>query len=116
MLWFYLQPRASRLPRASERQMTEAFLDTVFRRVDARQRFWVQQADGGYALSPRLIAYPPGRRDPAVSQLCEQVDGLRSMRELLGARAADHAFCNQARLLLTTSAFPFLEATHGEWI
>jgi SAM-dependent methyltransferase len=116
MLWFYLQPRASRFSRRTERETTDAFLDTVFRKTDARQRFWMQQPGGGYALSPRLIPYPPGRREPAVTRLYEQVDGERTMRELLGPQANDDSFCNQARLMLTTSAFPFLEATHGEWI
>jgi SAM-dependent methyltransferase len=116
MLWFYLQPSASRFVRRTEREMTAAFLETVFQKTSAQQRFWMQQPDKSYALSPRLIPYPPGRREPAVARLFEQVDGERTMRQLLGPRAEDHDFCNQARLALTTSAFPFLEAMHGEWI
>ena len=96
--------------------MTASFLDTAFRRTEPRQRFWMVQPGGGYALSDRLVPYPPARRDPAVTRLLDQADGERTIRDLVGARAEDHAFCNQARLLLTTTAFPFLEAVHGDWI
>jgi SAM-dependent methyltransferase len=116
MLWFYLQPQVSPFPGLTERQMTEAFLGSVFRRTEPRQRFWIQQPGGAYALSPRFVPYPPARRDPAITRLHDEVDGERTIRALLGPRASDLAFCNQARLLLTTSAFPFLEAVYGDWI
>ena len=116
MLWFYLQPKGGRFARRSERDITESFLDTVFRRTEARQRFWIKQAGGGYALSSRLAPYPAGPRDEAVSALHAQADGERTMRALLGRHAGDHCLCDQARRLLTTSAFPMLEAVDGGWI
>lgn len=104
MLWFYLGPEAR--GRVSEAERDEMFLDTVFRRNTAGCRRWVLDDEGHWnedaAASPFPGALPPA----PVRPVFEDVDGRRTMREILAGR--DPGFVRTARIHLTSRLFPFL--------
>lgn len=117
MLWFYLQRRDSRLPRVGERAMAEAFLENRFRRLAAEQAFYVPRGDG-YALSERRVPWAPGRRPAHVQRIFEATDETMTMREVFAAAGVEPtpARATEARIMLATSGFPFLEAVQSDWI
>ena len=110
-LWFYLQHKNGQ-SRKSEKQLCEEFLDTRFVKVGTTQRNYMQNGDGTYHLSPHTIQYPIGQPDTSVQKIYEAVDGHTFMRDIfqrLGIETTVQTV-NRARLLLTTSAYPYLKA------
>jgi SAM-dependent methyltransferase len=112
MLWFYLHPANRGTQRKTERQVCDEFLETVFERTDTSQRSFIRDAVGKYALSPHAVPYPLAPPDNSVREIVQRVDGKRTMRAILRELKSDATFqrVNQARIKLTTSAFPYLKA------
>jgi SAM-dependent methyltransferase len=112
MLWFYLQRKDSDRPRQAERDICDEFLSTRFARSRTMQWSFVRGSDDRYRLSSNRIPYP--QVPPAVSfrDIVELADGKRPMREIFRRLGMPTTFqaVNQARIELTTSAFPHLRA------
>ena len=110
-LWFYLQHKNGH-NRKSEKQFCEEFLDTRFVKAGTRQSNYMQDAGGNYRLSPQAIPYPIGQPDTSVQKIYEAVDGETFMRDIFQRLGVETTFqtVNRTRLLLTTSAFPYLKA------
>ncbi|HWP42476.1 MAG TPA: class I SAM-dependent methyltransferase [Blastocatellia bacterium] len=116
LLWFYLQRTDCGRPRKSEKQVCEEFLDRSFVRSNATQRSYIRQSDGTYELSPHLLSYPSAQPDVSVREILEAVESTGTMREAFRRARVEPLFpvVNQARIYLTTSAFPHLKAVSGE--
>jgi SAM-dependent methyltransferase len=111
-LWFYLQREDSGRERKSERRLCEEFLDTKFVRASTRQGNYIQDAGGAYRLSPDSYPYPIVEPDESVRALYAAADGETYMRDVFRRLGVETTFetVNDARLRLTTTAFPFLRA------
>jgi cephalosporin hydroxylase/SAM-dependent methyltransferase len=116
MLWFYLRRKDRAGRRKSEREVCEEFLDTRFVRTGTTQRFYLRDGEGKYRLSPDSVPYPVAAPPPAVRELVNSIDPAVPVRETfkrLGLETSFHVV-NRARLMTTTSAFPYLRAVPPE--
>lgn len=113
MLWFYLRRADAGRPRKSERQICEEFLDRAFKPTSAKQRCYVRNGDE-WALAPRPLPYPLEKPDPAVAEIYALAGPRNTMRRVFRYLGIEPTFqaVNQARLRLTTSAFPYLKAVN----
>jgi len=111
-LWFYFQRRDGGLSRKPEREVCAEFLETRFVRAATTQRSFIRQPDGHYELSPHVHPYPVSVPKALLKEIVEAADGQRTMGEIFHRLNIDQSFrsVNQARLQLTTSAFPRLQA------
>ncbi|MDC0669964.1 amino acid adenylation domain-containing protein [Nannocystis radixulma] len=112
MLWFYLQRTDSPRPRLDERALGEAFLATRFTQARTRQRSHIRGPDGRFRASERAIDFPTGAPEASLRPLYERCDGSRTMAEVFAelGRGTGFASVQQARLMLTIPAFPYLRA------
>lgn len=114
MLWFYLRRKSPTRARRSETGICAEFLETRFVRSSIRRQSYVLDASGKYQPIPGAAHSSPMPIDPALQDLVRSADGSACIRELL--QSSDHSInfheLNKTRLLLTTSAFPFLQAVH----
>lgn len=112
MLWFYLQRKDSVYPRKDEKQVCQEFLDTRFERACTTQGSYTRGTEGGYRLAATPVAFPNFPPDPRVRRVFEMIDGRMTMREVFQRQRlpTDFNTVNQARILLTTSAYPYLKA------
>ncbi len=118
MLWFYLQRRDSGRPVKPEAQMAEEFLDRTFVPTRAMQRCYTQQDDGSYKLSSRLAPFlgaPAQGIHLRLLESCNPGGNLggnpgMTMREAFAHQGVvpDFEAATRARIMLATSAFPFL--------
>lgn len=114
-LWFYLQRKDSGRERKSEKQVCNEFLETIFVKAETMQTGYLQKQDGSYRLLPNAIKFPAVPPDASVRKILAEVNGIDPMRQIferLGIETTFHA-TNQARLLLTTAAFPYLRSMAG---
>jgi len=111
-LWFYLQRKDSERERKLEKQICEEFLETTFARAETTQRGYIQNHDGSYRLLPNSIPFPSTMPDASVKKIFDAVDGGRPMREIFEQLGVEKNFSmvNQVRIMLSTSAFPYLKA------
>ena len=112
MLWFYLQRSDCDRCRKTEPQICEEFLDTVYVKTKTIQKFFIRGDDKRYRLSPESNSFPSAFPDSSTKEILEVVDGKSSMREIFQRLGKEIRFdiVNEARLRLTTSAFPYLRA------
>lgn len=112
MLWFYMQRKDSPRPRQGERALAQAFLATRFVRAQTRQRSHIRGADGRFRPAAQATAFPGGAPEASLRPLVERCDGTRTMAEIFAelGRSTDFASVQQARLMLTIPAFPYLRA------
>ncbi|MCP3140362.1 amino acid adenylation domain-containing protein [Pyxidicoccus xibeiensis] len=112
MLWFYLRRQDSRLPRKSEQQLNEAFLQTTFERATTMQQSYIRGQDGRFRLSPKSIAHPASAPEHSVKALYERFEQRRVMGEVFAELGLQRDFgtVQRARVQLTTPAFPYLRA------
>ncbi|HXQ35448.1 MAG TPA: class I SAM-dependent methyltransferase, partial [Anaerolineales bacterium] len=110
-LWFYLQHKNSTPERKSEKQVCEEFLDATFARAMTTQRGFIQGQDGNYRLLSKSISFPVLPPDPSVKKIFDAVDGRRPMKEIFTELNLETTFAavNKARIMLATSAFPYLK-------
>lgn len=116
-LWFYLQRNDSQRKRKSEREICEEFLATRFARAETTQRGYIQSDDGDYRLLPNSIPYPSTTPDKSVRRIFAATTPERPLQDVFAELGitANFPIANQARILLSTSAFPYLKAVpdHG---
>jgi SAM-dependent methyltransferase len=111
LLWFYLQRADGGRPRKSEQQICEEFLERAFKPASARQQCYMRSGDE-WALAPRLLPYPLEKPDPAIAEIYALAGPDNTMRRVFRYLGIEPTFqaVNEARLKLTTSAFPYLKA------
>jgi SAM-dependent methyltransferase len=112
MLWFYLQRRDSGIARRSEAETCERFLDTRFDRVSTRVRRFALK-DGRRVLDRETpFPDPAAPPDAAAARVLARVSPDRTMRDVLDGLGLERSFrtVNRLRVLLTTTAFPYLIA------
>jgi SAM-dependent methyltransferase len=112
LLWFYLQRQDCERPRKSEKRICEEFLDRRFERSKTEQRSYIRASDGTYKLSSDIVPFPSVQPGDSTREILDLVDSTISMREVFRKLKIDTQFTavNQARVHLTTSAFPYLKA------
>jgi len=111
-LWFYLQRSDSGRARKSEREICEEFLDTTFIRSTTRQGRYNLGPDGVYERLSSTVEFPRTPSNQLLERIIDLADGTTSMRQIFRRLDIEPTFqkVNQARLELTTSAFPYLRA------
>jgi SAM-dependent methyltransferase len=112
MLWFYLQRKNTGRQRMSERQICESFLEQRFAKVRTTQKSYILSSDRKYRLAFDSRPYPTAQPDDSVKKIIDLVDGKHSMKEIFNRLRVEPTFefINRARIMLTTSAFPYLRA------
>lgn len=114
MLWFHLQRADSPVPRATTRGLCEAFLDTRFAPARTTRRLYLADpASGGYRASPRELPFPALQPEGEAQPVFEALDPALPMRatlERLGVDTGSLRAVNRLRVLLASSACPFLRA------
>jgi SAM-dependent methyltransferase len=112
MLWFYFQRKDSGRTRKTERQVCDEFLITKFIRTSARRMSYVLGDDGDYRPAAQAHPHPRADADASVKRIAELCDGRQTIGEIFRELRVQTTFraVNHARLLLTTSAFPYLKA------
>jgi SAM-dependent methyltransferase len=112
MLWFYMQRAGGGRKRKTELQVCEEFLDTVFVKANTTQSNFLRDEDGRYRRSPNAVSFPVAAPGINVRRIFDAVDGQLSMREIFArcGETPDFHRANQARMQLTTPAFPYLKA------
>ena len=108
-LWFYLQRANSPRPCPPARDLTGAFLDTVFEpNVTTAQGYVLGDAQE-YHLSPTRLPCPAPARpgDRTAAAVFAEVDGKRSMQPILD-RLGMTRHAERLRLQLATSGYPYL--------
>jgi len=111
-LWFYLQRKDAGRPRKSEQQVCEEFLDTCFVRTATTQKSFVRGGDGVHKPLANSLNFPIAPVEPSLKNLYEAIDGKRNMRDVFEQVEMETTFqsVNRARLILSTPAFPYLQA------
>lgn len=114
-LWFYLQRVDSGRRKKSEREVCEEFLETRFARTEIVRRAFLQAPDKSLKLLPNPLRFPPAPPDPSCKRIMEEADGSATMSEIFRRLEIEPTFdkIDHARLMLTTSAFPYLRAVAG---
>jgi SAM-dependent methyltransferase len=112
MLWFYFQRMDSGRTRKTERQVCDEFLVTKFVRTNERRLSYVLADDGDYRPAREALPHPRAEAGASVKRIVELCDGRHPIGEIFRELNLQTTFraVNQARLLLTTSAFPYLKA------
>jgi SAM-dependent methyltransferase len=112
LLWFYLRRKDGEAPRKTEGQICEEFLNTTFVKNRTTQRSFIRDGDEHYKLSSSSAPYPLAAPNASVRTIFELVDGKTQMRDIFAHLGMNTMFqiVNQARIQLTTSAFPYLKA------
>jgi SAM-dependent methyltransferase len=112
MLWFYLQRRDSEVPRRSTRELCEAFLDGRFVRAQTTRQVHFGGPGGTYRPTPDQEApFPVWRGRGDAKRVYEAVDPqvpLRATFDRLGISTRELRTVNRLRVLLSSSAFPYL--------
>ena len=114
-LWFYVQRTDSPRRRKSEKEVCEEFLNTIFAPARTTQSSFLRKSDGSYRLLPKSISFPVLPENASVKKIVDAVDGQRTMKEIFQALGRDITLpVSEARVMLATSAFPYLKAvTNG---
>lgn len=109
-LWFYLKRKDSPLPRRSERQICESFLQRCFVPAVTRRRVYVPDENGIFEelISDQAYPGPPASEDLySIIRSADAKVPLVQILESLGCNF-DFATVNDLRVRLTTSSFPYL--------
>lgn len=117
MLWFYLQRRDSPHPRQSTRQLCERFLQSRFTPNRTVRMVHMSGPGGTYKATPdREVPFPAWRGKGDAQRVFEALDPqlpLRATLDRLGIPTGDLRVVNRLRVLLASSAFPFLRPRQG---
>jgi 2-polyprenyl-3-methyl-5-hydroxy-6-metoxy-1,4-benzoquinol methylase len=113
MLWFYLQRRDAPWPRPTTRELCDRFLDTRFVPARTTRRVHLAAGQGGpYRSTPdRETPFPARPQRGDAQRVFEAVDPRTPMRAILqrlGIDTGSLRTVNRLRVLLASSAFPFL--------
>jgi SAM-dependent methyltransferase len=115
MLWFYLQRADSPHPRLTTRDRCAAFLERRFAATRTVRRVHLAgPGDGAYRPAPdREVPFPARPRSGDVQRVVEAVDPGAPLRETLrrlGIPTADVRAVDRLRVLVASTAFPYLRA------
>jgi SAM-dependent methyltransferase len=112
LLWFYFQRKDSPSPRKTENEICDQFLNTTFKKASTLQTLFLESDDGRYSASPKQIPYPVISPRSAVRDVFEAADGSAPIKTILESLGIEATFnkVNLFRILLTTSAFPYLRS------
>ncbi|HET7229032.1 MAG TPA: class I SAM-dependent methyltransferase [Longimicrobium sp.] len=112
MLWFYLQRRDSPVPRRTTRELCDAFLATRFSPARTVRRMHMGGPDGSFRpVADREAPFPVVRGQTDARRVLDALEPdapLRATLERLGVPTGDLRAVNRLRVLLASSAFPFL--------
>ena len=112
MLWFHLQRRDSPEPRRSARELADAFLDGRFAPARTTRQLFLRGREGTYASTPsKEVPFPVWRGRADAQRVMEALDPqapLRATLERLGIPTDSLPAVSRLRVLLASSAFPFL--------
>lgn len=113
LIWFYLQRLESPRPRKSEKQISEDFLRTKFRRIGCEKVIYSRGPDQRYGEKPLRVPFPGKPRNAEALRVYEMLDESAPLGETLSRLGVETTFqsLNPLRINLATSAFPFLVAT-----
>lgn len=111
LLWFYLRHKDDPTPRKTEQETVEEFLNTIFVKNLTTQRSFIRNSEDHYQLSNSSVPYPLSAPHASVREIFELVDGKTPMRDIMDQLGIEQTFqrVNDARIRLTTSAFPYLK-------
>lgn len=112
LLWFYFQRKDCGRQKKSESQLCDEFLSERFVKTSTLQRSYILRGDEKYRLSPNSVPFPIAAPDVSVRKILDSVDAKSSMREIFQRLGIKTTFpvVNQARIKLTTPAFPYLRS------
>lgn len=112
-LFFNIQRSDSGIPRKSEREACEDFLDTRFNRYSTTITNYIG-SNGNYQFSPTPIPHPSPRVpvDQTARRIYKEASPERTIREIFQALEIKPTFnlVNAVRVQLTTPHFPYLKA------
>lgn len=112
MLWFYLRRADSGMPRVSERELCEQFLQTCFVQATTMRQGYALEREGKYQPSGRPYKYPLAPSDNIAGKLVNGATGTVPMGELFKHYGVSCLFpnVNEMRLKLATPLYPYLIA------
>ena len=112
MLWFYFRRADSGHALRSQRDINDAFLNTVFERVNTDRGCYLLQGGGFYSRSEKTVPFPITAPRPELAPVVQALDGRTPMKDILAALAlpVDFGSVLGYRAHLATSAFPFMTA------
>jgi len=115
MLWFYLRRIDSEMPRPSEREICERFLDCCFIKAEVLKQGYLLGEDGRYKQSGSPVKFPTAPGGSVLGKVAGAADGKTCMRDLLKRLEVSGGFAEMTdmRLRLTTPTFPYLFASGG---
>lgn len=118
MLWFYLQRADSPVPRRTTRELCDGFLDTPHARTRTTRSMYLASPGGEYRPSAQALPFPTwrGKGNPGqdVYDALDPGAPLRATLERLGIPTGDLRAVNRLRILLASSAHPYLAAVPAE--
>jgi hypothetical protein len=114
MIWFYLQRKDSNFKRKSEKRICREFLETKFEKKTTTMTVYVRLQEDSYTLKSESVSYPSPSipTDVVAKTIFKAVTPDIPMLEIFRKLKIPPSFhnVNLARVLLTTSAFPYLTA------
>lgn len=112
-LFFYVQRTDSVIPRKSEKEVCEGFLDTRFVRYSTTVTNYIGE-NGNYEYSPTPIPFPSPRVpvDQTARRIFKEASPEKTMREIFRTLGLSPTFnlVNNIRTQLTTPLYPYLKA------
>jgi SAM-dependent methyltransferase len=112
-LTFYIQRNDATIPRKSEKEVCESFLDTRFTRYSTTMTNYIGE-NGHYEYSPTPIPFPSPRVpvDQTARRIFKEVTPEKTIREIFRALDISPTFnlVNNIRTQLTTPLYPYLKA------
>ena len=115
MLWFYLQRLDSPAPRRTTRQLCDEFLESRFAPARTTRQLHMRGPGEAYGATPdQEVPFPVWRGKGDARRVFEAVDPAVPMRatlERLGIPTDALPAVDRLRVLLASSAFPFLRAS-----
>lgn len=112
-LVFYVQRNDTTIPRKSEKEVCESFLDTRFVRYSTTMTNYVGE-NGHYEYSPTPIPFPSPRVpvDQTARRIFKEVTPEKTIREIFRTLGLSPTFnlVNNIRTQLTTPLYPYLKA------
>ncbi|HEY6310338.1 MAG TPA: class I SAM-dependent methyltransferase [Streptosporangiaceae bacterium] len=114
MLWFFLRRSSSAVPRKTEREITDEFLNQAFEVSATASQVFCRTPQGTYQVPKHSVPYPGPHPDTTCRKLVALVaDRKRARpRDLLTELSipADFPTVSGLRQRLTTGAFPYLRS------
>lgn len=112
-LVFYVQRTDATIPRKSEKEVCDSFLNTRFARYNTTMTNYVG-GNGNYVYSPTALPFPSPRVpvDQTARQIFKEATPEKTIGEILQALRINPNFnlVNNLRIRLTTPLYPYLKA------